>query len=275
MTALGSGVTPDPGFTYANQLLFYDRDEAKANDGSTLPVSGYNTVVMDINSFIWVSPWTLLGGAHYSAVASLPFAKNQLVSDINGPLSGGAGFADSYYLPLILGWNMDVVSVRALAGFLAPTGQFAAGATNNVGSGYWTPTVSSGQTVQLTSAKTLTFSAFELYEWHTTQKGTGTLPGQTIDLDYSLVRTFPLAGGSTLLQIGVVGYEQRQTTATTGPSVTPEQSSERYAINAFGFASNFVFPNQRLNVGVRFFEEFANRDAYQGYSLQVSGSIHL
>jgi hypothetical protein len=91
MTAVGSGVTPDPGFTYANQLLFYSRDESKADDGSTLPVSGQNAVIMDMNSFVWVSRWTFLGGAHYSAVATLPVAKNQLVSDIHGQLSGGGG----------------------------------------------------------------------------------------------------------------------------------------------------------------------------------------
>src|SRR3954470_1633063 len=76
MTAIGSGVTPDPGFTYANQLLFYSRDESKADDGSTLPVSGQNGVVMDMNSFVWVSDRTLLGGASYSIVATLPVATN-------------------------------------------------------------------------------------------------------------------------------------------------------------------------------------------------------
>src|SRR3982751_516471 len=101
MTATGAGITPDPGFTYANQLLFYSRDKSKADDGSTLPVSGQNAVIMDMNSFIWVGDWTLLGGARYSIVATLPVAKNQLVSDLNGPLSGGSGFADSYYLPLV------------------------------------------------------------------------------------------------------------------------------------------------------------------------------
>ena len=127
MTATGSGVTPDPGFTYANQLLFYSRDESKADDGSTLPVSGQNAVIMDMNSFIWVSQRTFLGGAHYSAVATLPVAKNQLVSDIHGQLSGGGGFADSYYLPLILGWNKERISLRVLAGALAPTGRFVVG----------------------------------------------------------------------------------------------------------------------------------------------------
>ena len=273
MTAVGSGVTPEPGFTYANQLLFYARDESKADDGSTLPVSGTNTVIMDMNSFVWVSRRTLLGGAHYSAVATLPLAKNQLVSDIHGPLSGGGGFADSYYLPLILGWNGTRSSVRAMVGFLAPTGRFAEGATDNVGSGYWTPTLSSGQTVHLTSNKSLTFSAFELYEWHTTQPGTGTTPGDTINLDYSLMRTFSFASGPTLLQAGVAGYEQRQTTAKRGPAISEAQTRERYEINAIGFASNLVFPQQRVNIGVRFFEEFGNRASYQGFSFQLSGAM--
>jgi hypothetical protein len=272
MTAVGSGVTPDPGFTYANQLLFYSRDESKADDGSTQPVSGQNAVIMDMNSFVWVSRWTFLGGAHYSAVATLPVAKNQLVSDIHGQLSGGGGFADSYYLPLILGWNKERASIRALAGFLAPTGRFSEGASDNVGSGYWTPTLSSGQTVQLTSSNAVTVSAFELYEWHTTQHGTGTKPGDTINLDYSLIRTFAFAKGPTRLQFGLAGYEQRQATAKAGPAVSVEQSRERYAINALGFVTNVVLPNHRFNAGIKFFEEFGNRAAYQGYSFQVSGA---
>ncbi len=215
----------------------------------------------------------MLGGAHYSAVATLPIAKNQLVSDIHGQLSGGGGFADSYYLPLILGWNKERASFRALAGFLAPTGRFTEGASDNVGSGYWTPTLSSGQTVQLTRANTVTFSAFELYEWHTTQQGTDTKPGDTINLDYSLLRTFALEKGPTRVQVGLAGYEQRQTTAKTGPAISDEQSRERYAINALGFVTNLVFPNHRFSAGIKFFEEFGNRASYQGYSFQVSGAF--
>ena len=273
MTATSSGVTPEPGFTYANQLLFYSRDESKADDGATLPGSGNNAVIMDMNSFVWVSNWTVFGGARYSVVATLPIAKNQLVSDIHGQLSGGSGFADSYYLPLILGWNKERASIRALAGFLAPTGRFTAGASDNVGSGYWTPTLSSGQTVQVTRSGSLTLSAFELYEWHTTQRTTATKPGDAINLDYSLLQTFVLRQGAWRLQVGLVGYRQRQTTAKTGPAIPPEQARERYAINAIGIASNLAFPKQRVSVGVKFFDEFANRAAYEGYSFQVSGTI--
>src|SRR6185369_17374251 len=97
------------------------RDQAKDNEGKTLPVTGFNTVVMDMNTLTWAST-TLILGARFSASATLPFAKNDLTSDIQGQISGGRGFADSYYMPFLLGWNAERVNVRAIYGFLAPTG---------------------------------------------------------------------------------------------------------------------------------------------------------
>src|SRR5262249_4482150 len=272
MSATNSGVTPEPGFTYSNQLLFYARDEAKDSDGNTLPITGNNSVLMDMNSLIWVSAKDFLGGARYSAFATIPFAKNDLTSDIHGKISGGSGFADSYYVPFVLGWNKEHVAIRVLYGFLAPIGRFAAGANDNVGSGYWTNALSSGQTFYWTKSKSWAFSAYEMYEFHTTQEGTGTHPGQTFDLDYSLTRAFTFTKAPTL-QIGLVGYEQRQTTATTGPVITPEETTERYAVNALGVGSNVTFSKRKVNLGMKFFEEFANRSTFRGYSLQFSGSV--
>jgi hypothetical protein len=82
MSATNSGVTPGPGFTYINQLLFYSRDHAKDDAGHTLPVSGENYVLMDMNTLAWVSKKSFLGGARYSAAATLPFAKNSLTSKL-------------------------------------------------------------------------------------------------------------------------------------------------------------------------------------------------
>jgi hypothetical protein len=272
MSATNSGVTPQSGFTYSNQLLFYSRDEVKDQNGNTLPIAGNNSVLMDMNSLIWVSTQEFLGGARYSAFATLPFAKNDLTSDIHGNISGGGGFADSYYVPFVLGWNKERVAIRVLYGFLAPTGRFAVGANNNVGSGYWTNALSSGQTFYLTKGKSWAFSAYEMYEFHTTQEVTRTRPGQTFDLDYSLLRTFTFTKAPTL-QVGLAGYEQRQTTATTGPAITLEETTERYAVNALGAASNVTFSKRKVNLGLKFFEEFANRSTFQGYSLQFSGSV--
>ena len=80
---------------------------------------------MDLNSLVWVSKKKIgfLGGAVFSASATLPIANNSLTSDVHGALSGG-GSQDSYYQPFILGWRKQRVAVRAIYGFLAPTGRF-------------------------------------------------------------------------------------------------------------------------------------------------------
>ena len=83
MTATNSGVTPAAGFTYSNQLLDYSRNQAKDDMGNTV-ATGENGVIMDMNTLTWVSEDAYLWGAQYSAAATLPFARNDLTSDIHG-----------------------------------------------------------------------------------------------------------------------------------------------------------------------------------------------
>jgi len=125
MSATNSGVTPQPGFTYANQLLIYSRDKSIGPDGQVL-ATGNNSVVMDMNTLAWVSKKEILGGAKFSMTATIPFARNSLTSDSTTSSRGGGGLADSYYQPFILGWNKNRFAIRAVYGFLAPTGKFTA-----------------------------------------------------------------------------------------------------------------------------------------------------
>ena len=270
MSATNSGVTPAPGFTYVNQLLIYSRDKSKGPDGRVL-ATGSNAVVMDMNTIAWVSRQEILGGARFSMSATIPVAKNSLTSDFTGPISGAGGLADSYYQPFILGWNQKRAAFRAVYGFLAPTGRFKPGANDNVGSGYWTHAFSSGQTFYLTKDRATIASAFQMYEIHTEQQGTGIHPGQTFNLDFSLMRELPF-GNKPWLQVGLVGYNQRQTTAKRGPGVTPQQAAERYKVNALGFATSANLP-KRINLGFKYFQEFSNRSTFQGHSIQISGVI--
>lgn len=269
MSATNSGVTPSSGFSYSNLLAIYSRNEFRGTRGEILATGG-QTVTMDLNSFVWVSRKEIFGGARFSMSATLPVANNSLASDIQGPISSGEGFADSYYQPFILGWDKERAAIRAVYGFLAPTGSFQADANDNVGSGYWTHALSSGQTIYLTENKRTSFSAFQMYEFHTTQKGTQVHPGQTLNLDYSLTHSFPLR--QVTLQLGMAGYNQWQTTDKTGPSVTQEQANAHYKVNALGFASNLNLP-AKINIGFKYFQEFSNRSTFQGHSIQISGGI--
>jgi hypothetical protein len=273
MNATNSGVTPDGGFTYSNLFVFFSRDEEKGPNGEIL-ATGQNSIIIDMNTFVWVSKKKIgfLGGAVFSASATLPIANNSLTSDVHGALSGGGGFADSYYQPLILGWRKQRVAIRAIYGFLAPTGRFSADSNTNVGSGYWTPVVASGQTIYLNPSKATALSAFQMYEFHGTQEGTMVHPGQTFNLDYSLTQTFPLQPGLRL-QLGLVGYGQWQTTDKHGPNITPEQSAAHYKANALGLAANAILPEQKVSVGIKYFHEFECRSTFQGYTLQISAAI--
>src|SRR5688572_3570536 len=270
MTATNSGVTPEPGFSYVNQFLIYTRDELKGPNGE-VQATGRQSVVMDMNSLVWVSKREILG-AKVSMSATFPFANNSLTSDLDGDISGGGGFADSYYQPFILGWETSRADIRAIYGFLAPTGKFDASANDNVGSGYWTHVVASGQTIYLTEDKATAFSAFQMYEWHTTQETTGIHPGQTFNLDYSVTQSFSLHR-NLRLQAGVVGYSQFQTTDKSGPAISQDQAEARYRVSSVGFVSNVTLPAQKLNLGFKYFSEISSRSTFQGYSAQISGSI--
>lgn len=273
MSATNSGVTPEAGFAYSNLFILFSRDEEKGAHGEIL-ATGQNSIMMDMNSFVWVSKKEIgpLGGAVFSASATLPIANNSLTSDVHGALSGGGGFADSYYQPVILGWRRQRFAIRAIYGFLAPTGRFSAGANTNVGSGYWTSVVASGQTIYLNANKSAALSAFQMYEFHGTQKGTMIHPGQTFNLDYSLTQTFSLQR-NLRLQLGMAGYGQWQTTDKHGPSVTLEEAAARYKVNALGFAANAMLPEHKVSVGVKYFHELECRSTFQGYTLQISGAI--
>jgi hypothetical protein len=111
-----------------------------------------------------------------------------------------------------------------------------------------------------------------MYEFHTTQEGTAIHPGETFKLDYSLMASLRSTAGVNL-QAGLVGYEQRQSSARTGPGVTLAQSQERYGVNSLGVAVSAVFPSQKASLGLKCFKEFANRSTNQGYSLQITASI--
>jgi hypothetical protein len=273
MSATNSGVTPPSGFTYVNQFLFYGRDQSKGPDGERI-ATGRNSVLMDMNTFAWVSGGTIgfLGGPVFSASATLPIANNSLSSDANGSISGGGGFADSYYQPVILGWRRSRADLRAIYGFLAPTGRYDATASDNVGSGYWTNVLAAGQTFYLTADKRTSLSAFQMYEFHTTQDGTDVHPGENFDLDYSLMHTLPVKEDLSL-QLGVIGYGQWQTTDKTGPSITAGQSAARYRVNSFGFASNVILPSRKTSLGFKYFKEFSNRSTFEGGSVQIAGAV--
>jgi hypothetical protein len=272
LSAINSGVSAEPGLTYSNAFLFYSRSEQKGAHGEVV-ATGQQSVLLDMNTFLWASadPIATLGGARFSSAVTIPIANNSLSSSAQGAISGGGGLGDLYFQPIILGWRTARVDIRGIVGFLAPTGQFNAGATDNVGNGYWTPVLAAGETFYLSEDRATTLSAFEMYEFHGTQSGTQVHPGQTFDVDYSLMRAFMFT--DSRLQVGLVGYGAWQTTAKKGPVITTTEQAQRYRVNALGAGLNFALPTRKVTLSLKYFDEFSNQWTYQGYSLQISAGV--
>jgi hypothetical protein len=272
MSATGSGIVANPGLSYSNLFLFYSRDQAVGPDGE-VTATGRNSVLMDMNTIAWVGE-KRLGNAKFSMAATIPIANNSLSSDLTGAISGGGGLADSFYQPAIFGWQFERADIKAAYGFLAPTGSFSAGADDNVGSGYWTHVVSSGQTFFLTKSRRTALSAFQMYEVHGSQSGTGVRPGDTMNLDFSVMQSLRERGASQV-QVGVVGYAAWQTSAKSGPAVTAAEAAARYRVNALGLASIVALSERGVTLGFKYFDEFSNESTFEGSSLQISVAIEL
>ena len=64
-----------------------------------------------------------------------------------------------------------------------------------------------------------------------------------------------------------------ESTDKHGPNITPEQAAAHYKVNALGVTANAVLPEQKVNVGLKYFREFECRSTFQGYTLQISAAI--
>jgi len=269
--AANSGVMPERGLSYANFFMDYSFDQFKSASGAIVAQNNA-AVFIDINAFEWVTRKKILG-ANYALAALLPFSNSSISSPTLGAISGGGGFSDSFYQPFTLGWHFKRADIQVAYGFFAPTGRFTAGATNNTGTGLWTNSPTAGETFYLTKNKRTSVSAYQLYEFHTTQQGTHIHPGQTFNLDYSLLQILPLQKDMhTLLQFGLVGYGQCQTSDNSGPGVNPALPGH-YRVNAIGGAASVLLPARKASVGFKLFKEFSNSSTVQGYSLQITGAI--
>jgi len=270
--ATNSGVMPEPGLTYANYFMDYSFDQFQTVKGDTIFEQGSAAVFVDINVFEWVSKKKFLD-ANYAIAAGLPFSNSALSSARLGAVGGGGGFADSFYQPFTLGWHLKRADLQVAYAFFAPTGRFTAGASNNTGTGNWTNSPTASETFYLTKNKATSVSAYQLYEFHTTQQGTNIHPGQTFNLDYSVMQILPLQKDMhTLLQFGLVGYGQWQTSNNSGPGVDPAHPGH-YKVNGLGGAANIILPVRKTSVGFKLLKEFSNSSTVQGYSLQIIGGI--
>jgi hypothetical protein len=273
---LNAGAIPDPGFTYGNLALNYSAGQLNNSNGNAVPgITGTYAFWVDENIFYYVPKHKFLGG-YFMPYVVLAFANGSLVADITGTnLSangGGTGFADMYVQPVNLGWHLKRADVNVGYGFTAPTGRFTAGASNNVGSGYWGNDLTTNTTFYVTKNKGTSANLATIWEIHGQKAGTNITPGQAFTMEWGFGQVLPLKKNfSRLLQFGLVGYDQWQVSNNGGrTALLPYYSS-----HGIGFQTNFILPVKALNFFFKYYDAFSAKATAQGRTIVFGGSWTL
>jgi hypothetical protein len=224
---LNAGVIPDPGFTYANLALSYSAGQLNNCSGNSVPgITGNDSFWVDENIIYYVPNHKFLGG-YFMPYVLLNWASGELVADFTGTnlsaAGGGSGFSDMYVQPLNLGWHIGKrVDFNAGYAFVAPTGRFTQGASNNIGSGYWGNNITSGTTLDITKNHATTANLTADWEIHGQKRGTDITPGQASTIEWGLGQVLPLKKDMSMLaQLGLVGYDQGQVSHSSGTLPIP------------------------------------------------------
>jgi hypothetical protein len=278
---LNAGVVPDAGLTYANLALNYSAGSLNDANGNHRPnVVGTYGFWVDENILYFVPTRKVLG-ASFAPYISLNGANGTLVADISGTnlgaSGGGSGFADLFVQPVNLGWHLKRADIVVGYAFVAPTGRFVPGANNNVGSGYWGNNFNFGTTVYVTKNKGTTLNLFGDWETHGQKTGTTLTPGKAFTTEWGLGQVLPLRKDfSRLLQLGLIGYDQWQVTASSGTiGVLPASSVPFYSVHAVGLQSNFILPAKNLNFFFKYLDEYRAISRPEGRTVAFGGSWTL
>src|SRR5277367_2089521 len=274
---LNAGVIPDPGFTYANLALNYSAGQLNNGGGNSVPgITGNYSFWVDENIIYYVPKHKILGG-YFMPYVALNYASGEVVANITGTdLSsggGGSGFADMYVQPLNFGWHLKRTDFNVGYAFTAPTGRFTAGASDNVGSGYWGNNITSGTTFYITKNKGTSANLATDWEIHGQKSGTNETPGEAFTDEWGLGQVLPLKKDfSRLLQLGLVGYDQWQVSnngGTVNIAGIPVAASRIpfYSVHGIGFQSNFIVPAKDLSAFFKYYDEYSAKARPQGRTI--------
>ena len=289
---LNAGVIPDPGITYANLALNYSASQLNDSNGNKLlqNVTGTYSFWVDENIIYIVPSHKILGG-YFVPYIDLNVANGSLVADLVGTNlganGGAAGFADLYVQPINMGWHFGKrVDFNAGYSFVAPTGRYTPGASDNVGSGYWGNDITSGTTLYITKNQGTTANLTTDWEIHGQKTVASALsgqlsnitPGQAFTDEWGIGQVLPLKKDqSQLAQLGLVAYDQWQVTANGGNYLVlgrpvPASLAPYYSVHAIGVQANYINPGKNVLLFFKYYDEYSAKARVEGRTFAFGGS---
>lgn len=267
-------VVPDPGWYYCQYDTHYHSGRFNDEHGkqiSTVTIAGNPvTVKADVDylcispTVVWTAPGEFLGG-HYGAFISIPLQSNGTAAELSGRRFGisaqetNYGLGDIQLQPLWIGWQGDRYDCAFAYGLFAPSGVYAVGSPNNLGSGFWSNYLQASFSYYLTEDKGTGLFFTATYEFNSQKEGEHITGGDHFCLEYSLSRSF-----GDRVEIALCGTNVWQTTRDHGSDVTWDRSILDQAHAAGGQFAIWLIPDQ-AQISLNAMWEYDTRDRFRGY----------
>lgn len=273
---LQSGSQLPPGWYLLSPMYYrYETDTIRDQDGNRIS-DPQERGSLDVNAYIfgliWVSEYTIFGG-NYSFQVFPAFTDNTLENPAIGlNESVSTGFTDLYFQPVNIGWKTDRADFTAGLGIYAPTGEYEAGGSDNLGLGMWSFEVFAGTTIYLDEAKSWHFAATAFYETHTDKEDTDINVGDILTIEGGFGKSF-MEGA---LNLGVAYYAQWKLTEDDIPNLDMLADNIRDGKNrVYGIGPEISIPlasSSKLYgfLNARYFWEFGAESTTEGEALVVS-----
>jgi hypothetical protein len=273
---LNAGVEPDPGLSYASLNLNYSAD--KLNDANGNPIAQnaqFNAWALE-NIFFYVPKVKVLK-AKIVFMVTVPTFGNGSLTDAQFGVTADWGLADMWVQPVTLAWHVPRADVWAGYAFMAPIGRYTPGDSNNIGSGYWGNNLTGAGTFYIT--KNMGTAANYMANWETHGQRTDrdnihVTPGSAFTDEWGFSQVLPLNKQQTkLVQAGLIGYDQVQTSANTGdPAVDDfERHVPFYSVHAVGLQANYIALAKNWSTYFKWEHEYSAHAHPQGRTIVFGG----
>jgi hypothetical protein len=269
---MSAGTQPPPGLYLGNVIWVYPTDTIKGNNGNTIPTgdlsvtSAFNVIAINL-----ITNAKFLG-ANFGMGAGLPLIKNRI--ELNAlDVSSSLAYSDTIFTPLNLGWHLKRTDVQTSYSFIAPTGTFTPGATNNTGLGMWAQEIALASTLYFDEKKAWSFATSFNVEFHGKKSDQDITVGNLGTVEYGFGKSFfkKVSGPLPLITtVGAAGYTQFKITGDSGADIPPALQGLKDHVFAIGPEVSVFIPQPRLTLLFRYLPEFEATNRTQGQAFVIS-----
>ncbi len=270
-------MAPYPGVYFSEVLANYNGNV----DLSRSLLRGRAVANLDLNQNVFAACNVLMWqtgekflGADYGVSTIVPIQGLSLGSSLElGLLSGqrnrssGLGLGDIYVSPLMLGWHGDNFDALFSYGIWAPTGRYSAGASDNIGRGFYTHMLQLGGSYYMDDERSWSLNAVGTFEASTNNAVIN--PGNYFTLDWGIMKKL-----DENWKIGITGYNTRQITPVSGlPNLNPNFLNRADAIGA---EVGVTIPEANyLSMTLKFSHEYSHFARFGGNMASLTFSIPI